>query len=120
MGLFNFGKSKNFLAVVTSEGPGRMRINGVHVTDAGVKKSAAGHERTICWIEFAPDGVRVDQGVGRASGGTGVAERLLRDLPTMPITRTVLDHLRTSTESIGKWLQIRDPAAAGSPTQSGR
>src|ERR1051325_5846173 len=90
MGIFNFGgKRETYLAVVTSEGPGRLRLNGVRVKDKEGRKAATSHDRTVCWVEFARDGVPLDRGVGRARIEAGQAERLLRDLPAMPTCRSV-------------------------------
>lgn len=108
MGLFSFGRSKEtFLAVVTSEGPGRLRLNGLRAKGQDSRKAAAAHERTVCWIEFATDGVRIDQGVGRASAGQ--AEKILRDLPGNATCKGVLDRLREGQDSVAKWLQLGEP-----------
>jgi hypothetical protein len=112
MGLFNFGKrSETFLTVVTYEGPGRLRLNGVRARDAKAKKAASGHERTVCWAEFSTDGGLVDKGMGRASTQAGGADRLLHDLPANSTCRAVLDRLREGQESVGKWLQLGEPAS---------
>lgn len=111
MGLFNFGRKETFLAVITSEGAGRLRINGLRVKDEKSKKSAAAHQQTVCWVEFAHDGMPVDQGKGRASAEPGQAERLMRDLPGHPTCRSILEHLRQGQDSVGKWLQLREPAS---------
>src|SRR3954468_7783978 len=109
MGLFSFGKrAETFLVFVTSEGPGRLRINGVRLKDKAAKQAAIAHERTVCWVEFAQDGVPTDQGAGRASRQ---AENLLRDLPRNATCRVVLDRLREGQDSVGKWLQLVEPAA---------
>ncbi len=112
MGLFGFGKrSASFLVVVTSEGQGRLRLNGVRAVEKDAKKSATAHERTVCWIEFSKDGGMIDKGVGRSPGRTGEADRLLRELPLNPTCRAVLDRLREGQDSVGKWLQLGEPAA---------
>lgn len=109
MGLFSFGKRETYLTVITSEGQGRLRINGLRA-DEKSKKAAASHERTVCWVEFAKDGVRIDQGVGRA--GAGQADRLLRDLPTNATCKGVLDRLREGQDSVAKWLQFGEAKAS--------
>src|SRR5258708_38907579 len=105
MGLFNFGKKgETFLTVVTQEGPGRLRLNGIRTNDGESKKRAGAHDRTVCWIEFAKDGKMLDKGLGKAEVGT--AERLLRDLPGNAICRGVLDRLREGQDPVGKCLQL--------------
>lgn len=107
MGLLGFGKrAEAILAVVTYEGPGRFRLNGVRGKGAQAKKGASAHDRTVCWVEFDSGGIPVDRGLGRAATQAGQAERLLRDLPTNPICRTIIDRLRQGEESVGKWLQV--------------
>lgn len=108
MGLFNFGRKETFLAVVTSEGAGRLRINGLRVKDEKSKRSATAHQQTVCWVEFSPDGVPLDQGKGPAQAAQ--AERLLRALPGHPACRSILDRLREGQDSVGKWLQLHEPA----------
>lgn len=106
MGLFSFGKkSATFLTVVTSEGQGRLRLNGLRA-DQQSKKAAAAHERTVCWAEFSSEGGMVDKGVGRANLQAGQAERLLRDLASTPACKSVLERLREGQDSVGKWLQL--------------
>lgn len=110
MGLFNLGKKgETFLTVVTQEGPGRLRINGIRSTDAESKKRAGAHDRTVCWIEFAKDGKMLDKGLGKAQAA--VAERLLRDLPGNAICKGVLERLREGQDSVGKWLQLGEAAS---------
>jgi hypothetical protein len=112
MGLFGFGKRKeNYLTVITLEGGGKLRINGVRSGDQKSKKTVIGHGQTVCWIEFAPDGIPLEQGVGPAAkqAGAGRAEKLLRDLPTSPACRGVLERLRDGQESVGKWLDVGEP-----------
>lgn len=107
MGLFGFGKrGETFLIVITSEGAGRLRINGLKLNGGGSKKSATGHADTVCWIEFSKSGKVLDQGIGGA--GTG-QDRLLRDLPANPICQGVLERLREGQDSVGKWLQLGQP-----------
>src|SRR4051794_38990783 len=107
MGLFSFGRRREtFLAVVTSQGQGRLRINGIRLKDEQSKKTAVAHERTLCWVEFSREGAMVDKGLGRAPGQAGQAEKLLRDLPTMAACRGVLERLREGQDSVGKWLQM--------------
>ena len=111
MGLFGFGKkSATFLTIVTAEGPGRLRLNGLKAKDKEAKKKAVGHDRTVCWIEFSNDGGVVDKGVGKTRLQAGEAEKLLRDLPANPICRSVLDRLREGQDSVGKWLQLGQTA----------
>lgn len=108
MGLFGFGKGgESFLVVVTSEGAGRLRINGLRLKGGSSKKTATAHASTVCWIEFSKSGKVQDQGTG--SAGTG-NDRLLRDLPANPICQGVLERLREGQESVGKWLQLGEPA----------
>ena len=109
MGLFNFGKrSETFLAVVTSEGGTRLRLNGLRTPDAQSKKTALAHDRTVCWIEFSSAGGMVDKGIGKSSHQQ--VDRLLRELPTNPTCRAILDRLREGQDSVGKWLQLDEPA----------
>jgi hypothetical protein len=115
MGLFGFGKrGGSILAVVTYEGPGRLRLNGVRDASGRAKKGAAAHDRTVCWLLFDSAGVPVDQGLGRAAMQAGQADRLLRDLPKNPTCRAIIDRLRQGEESVGKWLQLGEPAAGRS------
>src|SRR5262249_32563105 len=99
MGLFGFlglgGKGDRHLVVVTFEGPGRLRLNGNRSAGKRAKQGAAAHEQTVAWIEFAPEGGRLDQGLGPAAGrmGTEEVQALLRDLPTDPACRAVLQGL---------------------------
>ncbi|MDB5349673.1 MAG: hypothetical protein JWN86_920 [Planctomycetota bacterium] len=112
MGLFSFGRRREtFLTLITLEGPGRLRINGLRAKDEKSKKVAIAHERTVCWVEFSSAGAMLDKGLGRASGQATEVDRLLRDLPTMPTCRGVLDRLREGQESVGKWLQLGEPAS---------
>jgi hypothetical protein len=111
MGLFNFGKRREtLLAVVTQEGPGRLRINGVRASGPDSKKAAAAHARTVCWVEFSTDGGTLDKGLGKAAAQASQSDRLLRDLPANPTCRSVLDRLREGQDSVGKWLQLGEAA----------
>ncbi len=111
MGLFGFSKkSEHFLTIVTMEGPGRLRLNGLRAKDPAAKKVAVGHERAVCWIEFTPEGMIHDKGLGRAAAQAGGADVILRDLPSTAICRGVLDRLREGQESVGKWLKLGEPA----------
>ena len=110
MRLFGFGKRESFLAIVTSEGQGRLRLNGVRVKDPKARKSAIAHERVLCWVEFTTGGGMIDKGIGKATAQAGQADRLLRDLPTNPTCRAVLDRLREGQDSVAKWLQLGETA----------
>jgi hypothetical protein len=113
MGLFDFWKrDETLLAVVTFEGPGRLRVNGYHARGGRAKRGAASHERTVCWIELASDGRRLDEGLGRGSTLVGAEEagRLLRELPKIPVCQHVLDLLHQGENSVSKWLEFDKPA----------
>lgn len=113
MGFLNLGKrTETFLSIITLEGPGRFRINGVRAKDPAAKKTAIAHERTICWVEFSTKGGMMDKGMGRAATQVGQAERLLRDLPMHPTCLAVLERLKEGQDSVGKWLQLGEPAGA--------
>lgn len=104
MGLFGFGKrGETFLAVITSEGPGRLRINGLRSRGAATRRAALAHGRTVCWVEFSPEGGVLDRGLGQAGAGR---EGLLRELPGDPTVRGVLQRLRDGRDSVGKWLDL--------------
>jgi hypothetical protein len=128
MGLLGFlglgGKGERHLVVVTFEGPGRLRLNGNRSAGKRAKQGAVAHEQTVAWIEFAPDGGRLDQGLGRAADRMGIEEvqALLRDLPTDPACRAVLQGLAGGREhsskvlDFSKWGQFgvgRGPGASG-------
>jgi hypothetical protein len=67
------------LVVLTYEGPGRLLLNGNRTRDEQARRNAADHPRTVCWIELASGGGRLDQGVGPATSrlDTAEVERLL-------------------------------------------
>jgi hypothetical protein len=115
MGLFSFGKkAETILVVVTYEGPGRLRLNGLRGATGPKKKSALAHDRTVCWVEFDSAGVPRDQGLGRAAQQAGSADRIVRDLPRNATCQAVIARLRQGEESVGKWLQVGEPAAGRS------
>ena len=62
------------LVVITFEGPGRLRLNANRTSGKRARQGAIAHEQTIGWIEFSPDGGRLDQGLGPAAGKLGAAE----------------------------------------------
>ena len=118
------GKGERHLVVITFEGPGRLRLNGNRSAGKRAKQGAAAHDQTVAWIEFAPAGGRLDQGLGPAAGRLGVEEvqALLRDLPTDPACRAVLQGLAGGREhsskvlDFAKWGQFgvgRGPSASG-------
>jgi|RhiMethySRZTD1v2_1073278.scaffolds.fasta_scaffold203004_2 hypothetical protein len=118
------GKGERHLVVITFEGPGRLRLNGNRSAGKRAKKGAAAHDQTVAWIEFAPEGGRLDQGLGPAAARMGVEEvqALLRDLPTDPACRAVLQGLAGGREhsskvlDFSKWGQFgvgRGPSASG-------
>jgi hypothetical protein len=115
MGLFNFlglgGKGKErHLVVVTFEGPGRLRLNANKTNGPKARQGAAAHEQTVGWIEFAPDGSRLEQGFGPAAGRLGAAESaaLLRDLPSNPACQSVLRGLASGREHSSKVLSFEN------------
>lgn len=115
MGLLGFGKKvETILAVVTYEGPGRLRLNGLRGKGGAAKKGAAAHDRTVCWVEFDMAGVPLDRGLGRAARQTPQTERLVRDLPANLTCRGIVDRLKQGEESISKWLQVADPVGSRS------
>jgi hypothetical protein len=105
------------LVVLTYEGPGRLLLNGNRTHDDRSKRNAAAHAGTVCWIELASGGGRLDQGVGPAASrlDSGEVERLLRDLPQTPCCRTVLEHLDRGRDHSCRWLELTrgQPAASG-------
>ena len=112
MGLLNFlglGKGgARHLVVVTFEGPGRLRLNANRTAGKRARQGAAAHEQTVGWIEFSPDGARLDQGFGPAAARLGAAEAaaLLRDLPTNPACQSVLRGLTSGREHSSKVLSF--------------
>ena len=96
------------LVVVTHEGHGRLMLNGNRTHDDHAKRNAAAYGDTVCWIELAPGGGRLDQGLGPAAGRleAGEAERMLRDLPRSTEFRNVLGRLEDGRENAGHWLRL--------------
>src|SRR5262245_31239327 len=125
LGLLGLGtKAERHLVVITFEGPGRLRLNGNRSAGKRAKLGAAAHDQTVAWIEFAVDGGRLDQGLGPAAARLGGEEvqTLLRDLPTDPACRAVLQGLAGGREHSSKVLDFarwgnfgvgRGPAASG-------
>ncbi len=105
------------LVVLTYEGPGRLLLNGNRTHDEHARRNAAAHPGTVCWIELAPGGGRIDQGVGPAAGHleTAEVERLLRELPQTSCCRTVLENLEQGRDHSCRWLELMrgQPAASG-------
>ena len=105
------------LVVLTYEGPGRLLLNGNRTHDEHARRNAAAHPGTVCWIELAPGGGRMAQGVGPAAGHLDSAEveRLLRELPQTSCCRTVLEHLEQGRDHSCRWLELTrgQPAASG-------
>jgi hypothetical protein len=111
MSFLGLGKwSETYLAVVTLDGPGRLRINGIRTKNGKTRKTVEKHVQTVCWLEFSKTGGLIGKGTGPARVPNGDAERLLRDLPTMPAWRSVLERLQDGQESAAKWLQRGDEA----------
>jgi hypothetical protein len=112
MGLLDFlGLRKGgdrHLVVVTFEGPGRLRLNANRTSGKRARRGAAAHEQTVGWVEFSPDGARLDQGLGPAAGKLGAAEAaaLLRDLAADPACRSVLRGLAGGREHSSKVLSF--------------
>jgi hypothetical protein len=107
------------LIVLTYEGPGRLLLNGNRTHDEHARQRAAAHPGTVCWIELASGGGRMDQGVGPAAGhlDTAEVERLLRELPQTSCCRTVLEHLEQGRNHSCRWLELtRGQPAASSPS----
>lgn len=129
MGLLRFlglggGGGDRHLVVITFEGPGRLRLNANRTSGKRGRQGAAAHDQTVAWIEFAPDGGRLDQGLGPAAGKLGTEEvtALLRDLPSDPACRSVLRGLGSGRDHSSKVLSFEKwgrfgvgggPAAAG-------
>src|SRR5262245_54946357 len=119
MGFLGFGKKADSnIVVVMYEGPNRLRLNGNRKKgkEAGVaKKGAAGHERTVCWIEFSQGGARLDQGKGPAAAKLGESEvdRMLKDLPLNSVCRDMLREVESGQEKAARILswENRNPTA---------
>jgi hypothetical protein len=96
------------LVVITFEGPGRMRLNANRTSTKRAKQGAAAHEQTVAWIEFSPDGGRLDQGLGPAAGKLNPADvaALLRDLPSNPACKSVLRGLGSGRDHSSKVLDF--------------
>jgi hypothetical protein len=96
------------LVVITFEGPGRLRLNANRTSGKRARQGAIAHEQTIGWIEFAPDGGRLDQGLGPAAGKLAPAEltALLRDLPSDPACKSVLRGLGSGRDHSSKVLSF--------------
>src|SRR5687767_4575034 len=106
MGFLGFGrKSGTYLVVVTSEGSTRLRLNGNQMQSSRIKKNAAEHLGTVCWIEFEVGGPPRDQGLGPAASRLrpGEAERLLRELPRLEACRALLAELKQSPAHASRW-----------------
>jgi hypothetical protein len=105
------------LVVVTYEGPGRLLLNGNRTRDERARRNAAAHPATVCWIELASGGGRLDQGVGPAAGRVDKLEvdQLLRELPQTSSCRAVLENLEQGRDHSSRWLEpLRgQPAASG-------
>jgi hypothetical protein len=121
MGFLGFGKKESNLVVVMYEGPNRLRLNGNRKKGKDIdvaKKGAAGHERTVCWIEFSQGGMRLDQGIGPAAakvGGDDEANRLLKDLPLNTACKEMLRELEAGQEKSAKILSWKDPNLTAKP-----
>ena len=96
------------LVVLTYEGPGRLLLNGNRTHDEHARRNAAAHPGTVCWIELASGGGRMDQGVGPAAIrlDTAEVERLLVELPQKSFCQTVLDHLEQGRDHSCRWLEL--------------
>jgi hypothetical protein len=96
------------LVVITLEGPGRMRLNANRTSGKRARQGAAAHDQTVGWIEFAPDGARLEQGLGPAAARLGAAEvvALLSDLPSNPACKSVLRGLAGGREHSSKVLSF--------------
>ncbi|GIW88061.1 MAG: hypothetical protein KatS3mg108_2385 [Isosphaeraceae bacterium] len=115
MGILGFGRTVDkYLVVVSYEGGGRMRLNGIRVRDKKTKQNASNHTQTVCWSEFDADGVRTDQGKGSEAKRLEpeTLEKLLRELPMIAECRFILERLRAGEERVGKWLAW---GSAGAP-----
>ena len=121
MGFLGFGKKVDSnIVVVTYEGPNRLRLNGNRKKGrqaAAAKKGAAGHDRTVCWIEFSQGGLRLDQGTGPAAPkmGPGEVDRLLRELPLNAICKGMLRELEQGQDRSAKILSWENRNVAQKP-----
>jgi hypothetical protein len=108
MAFLSFKKYDGRLVVLTYEGPGRLLLNGNRTHDEHARRNAAAHPRTVCWIELAPGGGRMAQGVGPAAGhlDTTEVQRLLLKLPQTSCCRTVLEHLEQGRDHSCRWLEL--------------
>jgi hypothetical protein len=118
---FLFGKKVDSnIVVITWEGPNRFRLNGNRKKgkEAGVaKKGAAGHERTVCWIEFSQGGMRLDQGKGPAAAkvGDGEVDRMLRELPLNSVCKEMLRELEGGQDKAARILSWEDRNQTSKP-----
>jgi hypothetical protein len=115
MGILGFGKAaEKRLVVVSYEGGGRLRLNGIRVRNRKTKDNAAGHSQTVCWVEFEPDGARSDLGKGPEAARLPAdkLDRLIQELPQTPECRAVLKGLADGQERVGQWLNWGGAGAA--------
>ncbi len=121
MGFLGFGKKADSnIVVVTYEGPNRLRLNGNRKKGREVgsaKKGAAGHDRTVCWIEFSQGGMRLDQGAGPAAAKmkSDEVERLLRELPLNTACKDMLRELEAGQEKAARILSWENKNVATKP-----
>ncbi len=116
MGLWWFGRAAGtHLVAVTYEGSGQLRLNGNRAQSKQIKRNAAAHSGTVCWIEFAVDGTPRDRGLGPSAGrlGAGEADRLLRELPRTAECRAVCEQLRKAPKNVSQWLSWGQSRVAG-------
>jgi hypothetical protein len=110
MGFLGFGKKADSnIVVVMYEGPNRLRLNGNRKQGKeanAAKKGAAGHERTVCWIEFSQGGKQLDQGKGPSAAKVGESEveKMLRELPLNSVCREMLRELESGQEKAARIL----------------
>jgi hypothetical protein len=85
-----------------------LRLNANRTSGKRSLQGAAAHEGTVGWIEFSPDGARLDQGIGPAAGklGSAAVTALLRDLPTNPACQSVLRGLVSGRDHSSKVLDF--------------
>lgn len=118
------GRGDTALVVVSFEGTGRLRLNGIRVRRDRTRRNAEQHGQTVCWVHFGPVGERLDQGQGPEASrlDPGQVERLMRDLPDRPECQAVLKDLAQGKESSGHWLNWGGGGAAfrGTMGQHGR